>query len=220
MVKAFLAERGVQANSKDVAQRHAERVHATYGNCSRTEAKLRRRDSCSSGQGLRGDTRPQTRGWVCLTARRFDLVSVLPVNVSDGTGSAEWLVRAARYADCCLVHLSCQHVGSTCPLLHLCAQLAPGQQPKDTAMLKSEGGSMQDGTDVPLRIGRYLYVHGVVTNRGSNLEKSERVRTTASTKFFRSVWRGWCRHPVVLHSFSTDQPRLRVCSFLSISDVH
>ena len=43
----------------------------------------------------------------------------------------------------------------------------PGQQPEDAAMLE-RGGAMQDGTDVPLRTGRHLHVHGVVTGRGSN----------------------------------------------------
>ena len=38
MVKAFLAERGVQANSK-VAQRHAERTHTAYGSRSRTTTR-------------------------------------------------------------------------------------------------------------------------------------------------------------------------------------
>ena len=66
---------------------------------------------------------------------RARLVSVLPVNVSDGKGNVEKagprapesLVKlVARHADCCLLHLSCQHVGETCPNHHPCAQHHPG----------------------------------------------------------------------------------------------
>ena len=42
-----------------------------------------------------------------------------------------------------------------------------------------QGGSspkkQQDGTDVPLRIGRWLYVHGVVSSRGNRDSKPSRI---------------------------------------------
>ena len=59
------------------------------------------------------------------------------------------------------------------------------------------------------------------------LEKLERVRSATSMVFLSSlqgrrydVWRGWWPASVVLHSFSSDQVRLRVCSFLSCFGVH
>ena len=42
---------------------------------------------------------------------RDRLASVLLVNA----GSSRALELLVKYADCCLLHLSCQHVGSACP---------------------------------------------------------------------------------------------------------
>ena len=132
--------------------------------------------------------------------------------------------RVARYADCCLLYMSCLHVEPTCPHHHLVHSIcksntsfddvpppcddsvageeeqhnawnhvmehAPGQQPTDTAMFK-RGGTMQDGTDVPLRTGRYLYVHGVVTSRGNR----------GTPWRIWAEWRGWWRGWLVLHIF-------------------
>ena len=80
---------------------------------------------------------------------------------------------------------------------------------------------MPDGTDVPLRTGRCLYVHGVLSSRGNRSSKPWRIWSVCaflwSLHGWRyGVWRGWPAS-VVLHSFffSSDQLRFRVCSFLS-----
>ena len=67
-------------------------------------------------------------------------------------------------------------------------------------------GGVQDGTDVPLRTGRHLYVHGVVTGQGLKPWRNRNRCAWQQAGFF--PWNEGTRL------------RLRVGSFLSNSGVH
>ena len=82
------------------------------------------------------------------------------------------------------------------------------------------GGTMQDGTDVPFRTGRHLHVHGVVTDRYSNPgEIGEGAHGSKHGVLLERMARLVAVSDVV-HSFSSDQPRLRVDGRLSNRNVH
>ena len=151
----------------------------------------------------------------------------------------------ARYADCRLLHLSCQHVGAACPHHHPCPQLThhhPGRiATRNNTMLGTnywntsrsraaatskiqqclkEEEQCKDGTDVPCRTGRHPHVHGVVTDRCSYpREIGEGAHGSKQSVLLERMARLVAVSDVV-HSFSSDQPRLRVDGRLSNRNVH
>ena len=79
---------------------------------------------------------------------------------------------------------------------------------------------MQDGTAVPFRTGRHPHVHGVVTDRRSNPgEIGEGAHGSKQSVLLERMARLVAVSDVV-HSFSSDQPRLRVDGRLSNRNVH
>ena len=79
-----------------------------------------------------------------------------------------------------------------------------GQQPQDTAML-ARGGAMQDGIDVPLRTGRHLHAHEVVTKQGAGPHGSKHGILLECMARLVASW-------VVLHSFFPQTSRDSVCA--------
>ena len=79
---------------------------------------------------------------------------------------------------------------------------------------------MQDGTAVPFRTGHHPHVHGVVTDRRSNPgEIGEGAHGSKQSVLLERMARLVAVSDVV-HSFSSDQPRLWVDGRLSNRNVH
>ena len=92
------------------------------------------------------------------------------------------------------------------------------REPKDTPTLE-RGGAMDDHTDVPLRTGPHLHFRGMVTDMGSNPGENGTSAHCRKHGFLVERRARLVAASDVVHSFSSDQPRLRVDGRLSNRNV-